>query len=252
MLKRHCKIVATLLAILLTATLFGQERNFQTRFDSVYNKGLNSVTTDAGTSVRCLETLSAYGDKLSMSQRARLSYLQMRINDAGKAGLSVPGKMQFAAPDSLNLPDSLQYAAQRYLERSMPDQAIQLLIRAIWILPEITGSSDHVKLELCEAYRQKQEYRKGISLICGLLERPAPLSDENRAYAWNRLAALYNESENPAGSYPDSVIKYSLLCLELAGRIGDKRDLAASQNELSYQYIRRKEYDKALEVSICR
>ena len=86
-------------------------------------------------------------------------------------------------------------------------------------------------------------------MIENLFERTTLLSDENRAYAWNRLAALYNESENPAGSYSDSVFKYSLLCMELAGRIGDKRDLAASQNELSYQYIRRKEYDKALDLS---
>ena len=248
-MKRPCKTVATLLAILLTTTLFAQERSFQARFDSVYNIALNSLTTDIGTSSGCFETLSAYGDKLSMAQRAWLSYLQMRIKDAGKAGLSIPGKRQSTAPDSLNLPDSLQYAASGYLERSMPDQAIQLLMRAIGILPGNTARADHVKIELCEAYRQKQEYRKGISLIYGLLERQAPLSDENRAYAWNRLAALYNESENPSGSYTDSVFKYSLLCMELAVRIGDKRDLAASQNELSYQYIRRKAYEKALDLS---
>jgi two-component system, NarL family, sensor kinase len=210
---------------------------------------LGSLATDVGTSVRCFETLSAFGDTLSMAQRAWLSYLQMRINEVGKPGLPVPGKTQFAAPESLNLPDSLQYAARSYLERSIPDQAIPLLMRAIEILPGNTGGADHVRIELCEAYRQKQEYHKGISLIYSLLERNSPLSDENKAYAWNRLAALYNESGNPAGSYPDSVIKYSLLCMELAGRIGDKRDLAASQNELSFQYIRRRKYDKAFELS---
>jgi len=248
-LKRPCKTVTALLAILLTTTLSGQERNFQTRFDSVYNKALGSLATDVRTSVRCLETLSAYGDALSMVQRAWLSYLQMRINDAGEAGSLIPGKTQFTVPDSLNLFDSLQYFARRYLERSMPDQAIPLLMRAIEILPGGTGEADHVKIELCEAYRQKQEYRKGISLIYGLLERHMPLSDENLAYAWNRLAAIYNESENPAGSYSDSVFKYSLLCMALSGRIGDKRDLAASQNELSFQYIHRKEYDNALDLS---
>jgi len=215
----------------------------------MYNKAMGSLATDVRTSVRCLKTLSACGNELSMAQRAWLSYLQMRINDAGKAGRSIPGKNQFAAPDSLNLSDSLQFSARRYLERSLPDQAIPLLMRTIKILPENTGGADHVRIELCEAYRQKQEYRKGISLISGLLEQTPPLSDENRAYAWNRLAALYNESGNPAGSYPDSVFKYSLLCMELSARIGDKRNLAASQNELSYQYIRRKKYDKALELS---
>ncbi|MEI7663724.1 MAG: histidine kinase, partial [Bacteroidota bacterium] len=186
---------------------------------------------------------------LSIVQHAWLNYLQMRINEVKNAGTSIPGKNQPAVPDSLNHPDSLQYRARWYLERSMPDNAIRLLMRAIEILPGNTAEADHFRIELCEAFRQKQEYRKGISLIYGLLERSSPLSDKNLAYAWNRLAALYNESGNPAGSYSDSVIKYSLLCMELSGRIGDKRDLATSQNELSFQYIHHKEYDKALDLS---
>ena len=248
-LKRPCTFAATLLAILLTTSLFSQDGNFQMRFDSVYNKAMGSLATDVRTSVRCFETLSAYGDKLSMIQRAWLSYLQMKIKEAVKAGDSIPGKTQPAVPELLNHPDSLPNYAQRFLERSMPDNAIRLLMRAIEILPGNSAVTDHVKIELCEAYRQKLEYNKGISLIYSLLERSVPLSDENQAYAWNRLAALYNESGTPAGSYPDSVFKYSLLCMELSGRIGDKRDLAASQNELSYQYIRRGQYDKALDLS---
>ena len=215
----------------------------------MYNKALGSLATDVKTSVRCLETLSARGDELSMVQHAWLDYLQMRINEVQNAGTFISGKNQPAVLDSLNHPDSLQYRARWYLERSMPDNAIRLLLRTIEILPGNTAEADHVRIELCEAFRQKLEYRKGISLIYGLLERPSPLSDENQAYAWNRLAALYNESGNPAGSYPDSVFKYSLLCMELSGRIGDKRDLAASQNELSYQYIMRRNYDKALDLS---
>ena len=238
-----------LMAILLTTALFSQDGNFQMRFDSVYNKAIGSLATDVRTSVRYFETLSAYGDKLSMVQRALLSYLQMKIKETVKAGDSIRRKTQPAVPDSLNHPDSLPSYAQWYLERSMPDHAIRLLMRAIEVLPGNSAVTDYVKIELCEAYRQKLEYNKGISLIYSLLERPVPLSDENLAYAWNRLAALYNESGNPAGSYPDSVFKYSLLCMELAGRINDKRDLASSQNELSYQYILSKNYNKALDLS---
>ena len=248
-LKRPCKTVATLLLILLTTTLIGQERILVTRFDSVYNKALSCLATDVRTSVRCFETLSAYGDELTIVQHSWLNYLQMRIKEAANAGASIPGITQPVVPDSLNHADSLQYCARWYLERSMPDNAIRLLMRAIEILPGNTADADHFKIELCEAYRQKLEYRKGIGLIYGLLERPLPLSDENQAYALNRLAALYNESAEPAGSYRDSVFKYSLLCMELSGRIGDKRDLAASQNELSYQYIRQKKYDKAFDLS---
>ncbi len=248
-MKRPRKTVATLLAILLTTMLFGQEKSFQSKFDSVYNKALGSLATDVSTSVRCLKTLSASGDELTMVQHAWLSYLQMRINEVVNAGASVHRNTQPDVPDSLNHPDSLQYCARWYLERSMPDNAIRVLLRAIEILPGNTADADHVKIELCEAYRQKQEYHKGISLIYDLLERPSPLSDENHAYAWNRLAALYNESENPAKSYRDSVFKYSLLCMELSARTGDKRNLAASQNELSYQYIRSRKYDKAFDLS---
>ena len=248
-MKRPCKTVATLLAFLLTTTLSGQERNFQTRFDSLYNKALGSLATDVRTSVRCLETLSASGDELSMVQQAWLSYLQMRINETGKTGTSIPGDSPPTDPALVIHPDSLPSYAQWFLERSMPDNAIRLLMRAIEILPENTADADHIRIELCEAYRQKLEYNKGISLIYRLLERSVPLSGENRAYAWNRLAALYNESGNPTLSYTDSVFKYSLLCMELAERIGDKRDLASAQNELSYQYILSRNYDKALDLS---
>ncbi len=248
-MKRPSKTVAALLAIFLTTALFAQEGNFQTRFDSLYNKALGSLATDVSASVRCLETLSSSGDELSIVQQARLSYLQMRIYEVDQAALSISGKNQFAAPDSLNFPDSLQFAARKYLERSFPDQAIPLLMQAIEILPGNTAAADYVKLELCEAYRQKQEYSKGISLIYRLLERSVPLSDKNHAYAWNRLAALYNESGNPRESYRDSVFKYSLLCQELSEKTSNKRDLATSQNELSYQYILCKNYDKALDLS---
>ena len=173
----------------------------------------------------------------------------MRINETGKTGTTDAVKTPPADPDQVKHPDSLPYHAQWYLERSMPDNAIRLLMRAIEILPGNTADADHVKIELCEAYRQKLEYNKGISLIYRLLERSSPLSDENQAYAWNRLAALYNESGNPAASYPDSVFKYSLLCMELSKRTGNMRDLATSQNELSYQYILGKNYDKALDLA---
>lgn len=248
-LKRTCKSGVTLLAFLLTTMLFSQERNIQTRFDLLYNKAMDSLATDGRTSASCLEAISAFGDDLSTLQHARFSYLQMKIMEKRKPATTVSGKTPPEDPDHVKHPDSLPSYAQWYLERSMPDNAIRLLMRAIDILPETSVDADFVRIELCEAYRQKLEYSKGISLIYRLLERPVPLSDRNQAYAWNRLAALYNESGNPAASYPDSVFKYSLLCIELSKKTGDMCDLATSQNELSYQYILCKNYDKALDLS---
>lgn len=156
---------------------------------------------------------------------------------------------RFAAPDSLNLADSLQYCARRYLERSFPDRAIPLLMKALKVLSGNNQDASHATIELCEAYRQKQEYAKAKSLLYGLLSKADGLSEKNRCYALNRLAAIFNESSTPVGSYTDSVVKYSLLGLAIALKTGDKPALATAQNELSLQYMLRKEYPKALELS---
>jgi hypothetical protein len=72
-------------------------------------------------------------------------------------------------------------------------------------------------------------YKKGI------------ISDINRAFAYNRLAAIYNEWGNPHASYPDSVMKYSDLCISLSEKINSRSNLAFSQNELSYQHYQKKQ-----------
>ncbi len=247
-LSRTGKTTAAFIAlILLSATLHGQDRLSRAQFDSIYDKAMGCLHSDAGASGKYLEILTASVEPLSDLQRARLGYLQMKIYEAAKTGKAEWS--MFAAPGPLTLRDSLQFYARRYLERSLPDLAIPLLMKALEVLPGNSGDADHTRLELCEAYRQKQEYHKGISLIETLLERPAAMSDRNRAYAYNRLAALYNECGNPAGSYTDSVFKYSLLCRELSEMTGDKPGLAAAQNELSYQYMLRKDFGRAFELS---
>ncbi|MCX6286176.1 MAG: sensor histidine kinase [Bacteroidetes bacterium] len=249
-LCRTCKTTAAVITFILMAVpLHSQYHLSRAQFDSLYDKAMGGLTADTVTSLKYLETLKASGEALSDLQRARLAYLQMKINDAAAAHKPERGNSAFAGQGHLTIPDSLQFYARRYLERSMPDMAIPLLMKALQILPVNSGDADHARIELCEAYREKQEYRKGISLIENLLERQATVSDFNRAYAFNRLAALYNEWGNPAGSYRDSVIKYSLLCRELSEKTGDKPSLAAAQNELSFQYTRTKEYHRALELS---
>ena len=247
---RTLKTAAAFIAlILLAATSHGQDRLSRAQFDSLCDKALGCLPADAGNSLKILETLKSALEPLSDVQLARLGYLQMKINEAAVTGKAERGKSAFASAGPLTRKDSLQFYARRYLERSMPDMAIPLLMKAMDALPGSSGDADHARIELCEAYRQKQEYLKGIRLMEDLLGRTAPLSDRNRAYAYNRLAALYNESGKPAGTYTDSVFKYSLLCRELSERTGDKPGLAAAQNELSFQYIRKKDYSRALDLS---
>ncbi|MCX6285140.1 MAG: hypothetical protein NTW31_13005 [Bacteroidetes bacterium] len=250
MLSRTRKTAAALIAlILMSSTLHSQNHLSRSQFDSLYDKAMGCLPADAVASQKYLETLTKGGEPLSDIQRARLGFLQMKINKTSATSPADQGKTALASPGHLILPDSLQLYARKYLERSMPDMAIPLLMKALEILPVNSGDADHARIELCEAYRQKQEYHKGVTLIENLLERQSALTERNAAYAYNRLAALYNEWAKPAESYRDSVIKYSRLCMELSEKTGDKPSLAAAQNELSLQYLLRKEYLSALELS---
>jgi signal transduction histidine kinase len=241
--------IGIITGILLTGVTFGQGHLSRTQFDSLYDRAMGELPRGIRTSKKYLELMSAGAEPLSNAQKARLGYLQMKIYDAERSISGTDKNLPFASPGSLTLPDSLQFYARNYLERSVPDLAIPLLMKALEVLPVNSGDNDRVRIDLCEAYRQKQEYRKGIDLITALLERPSPVSDRNRIYAYSRLAALYNESGIPPGSYTDSVFKYSELCRDLAERTGDKPGLAAAQNELCFQYIRKKDYAKALDLS---
>jgi signal transduction histidine kinase len=241
--------VALSAVILLTITLHGQNHFSDARFDSLYARAMSCLPADMRTSRNCLETLKAAGEPLSDIQKAKLGYLQMKINDAVKTSTGNLSNSSFTSPGPLKLRDSLKFYARRYLERSMPDMAIPLLMKALEVLPGDSRDFDYARIELCEAYRQKQEYQKGIELLETLIYRPVPMSEKNRVYAFSRLAAIYNESGKPSDSYTDSVFKYSLLCQELSKRTGDKPGLGASQNELSFQYMCKKDYDKALELS---
>jgi signal transduction histidine kinase len=110
--------------------------------------------------------------------------------------------------------------------------------------------ADYCNISLCEAYRQKQEYAKGIEMLNEILSRKSPVSDLNRAYAYNRLAAIYGDWGINKFNIADTVAKYSELCISLSEKINSKANMALSQNEISVQIRRKKRYDEALELSL--
>lgn len=139
--------------------------------------------------------------------------------------------------------------ARLYLGRSEPDKALPIFFELLQT-PKLPTDTRHLcSILVSEAYRQKRDYEKGIDLIYSLLEKTT-LSNRNRAHAYNRMAALYNEwDKRPSGS-KDSTEKYSLLCIEIAQKNGMTNLLATSQNELGYIFRLRKEFDQAIQY--CR
>jgi signal transduction histidine kinase len=243
-------ITGLIISIFPGANLFSQQFIKGFEFDSIYKKGSSVIYSDISTSKQCLKKLEYYKKELSLIQQAQTNYLRLKVIYADTATVKALEKRMFAAPDSLGHTDALIYSARKYLEKSMPDKAIPLLMEALDTLKAGSEKAVYCNINLCEAYRQKQEYAKGIDMLNEILNSKRPVSDINRAYAYNRIAAIYDEWGIDKFNINDSVLKYSDLCISLSEKIGSIANLALSQNELCYRLTLEKKYDKALELSL--
>jgi signal transduction histidine kinase len=242
-------VISIIFGILLSGNVLGQPTLTVAQFDSIYETVLNNIPSDLNKAQSGFESLSSDMTVFSPAQKAKISFLKLKILHSDAEQVAALEYRLFSAPDSLEYADSLIFTARKYLERSMPDKAISLLMRALDALPAGSDQADLCQICLCEAYRQKQEHLKGIKLLYELLQNKPLISLDNRAFAYNRLAALYNESGNFQININDSVFKYSTLSLSLAEKTDNKYNLATSQNELSYQYMVKRDYEKALALS---
>jgi len=230
--------------------VFSQQHEIGFEFDSIYNHGLSEITAKGSLSKQCLKRLELNLDQLSPLQKAKTNYLRLRVIYADKDEVRALENRMFAPAATLGKNDALIYSARKYLEKSMPDKAINLLMEALDSLTKNSEKAEYCRINLCEAYRQKQEYKKGIEMLNEILLNKSNNSDVNKALAYNRLAALYNEWGNSGYNTADSVVKYSELCIALSEKINDKGNLALSQNELSCQLLNKRQYYKALELSL--
>ena len=248
--KKLWVIIAGFLSLAYpSADLFSQQNDSGLAFDSIYHRGIAEVNSNISVSRQCLKRLELFGQPVTLVQKTRINYLKLKVFYANAEQVNAFENKMFAAPDSLGRKEALVFSASRYLEKSMPDKAIPLLMEAI----EADKSSDwtaRCTIYLSEAYREKQEYVKGAEMLNEILFKKDSISEVNRAFAYNRLAAIFNEWGKPVISYTDSVMKYSELCISLSLKINSRSNLAFSQNELSYQFYLKKQYTKALDLCL--
>jgi DNA-binding CsgD family transcriptional regulator/tetratricopeptide (TPR) repeat protein len=150
-----------------------------------------------------------------------------------------------ALPNEAN--DSILNVVNSYIKKSQPDAAIPVILDLI----ENCNSKDiliRANIYLAESYRQKDENKKGIDLIHHTIKK-YHLSVNDLAFAYNRMAALYNEWDNKNVQGKDSAIYYSEQCMKLAELAGDINLLATSQNEVAYAYRIKHDLPKALEYA---
>ncbi len=141
--------------------------------------------------------------------------------------------------------DSLFVGVREDLDRSGSKKAISSVLDIIKENRNNIEIINHAHILLAESYRIQMEYRKGIDLLYDVL-KSSGLSTYNRAYAYNRMAALYNESRLLGIDRRDSTKKYSILCLEISEKNNFIELMAASQNEMAYLFRLEKDIENAI------
>lgn len=236
--------------ITIVTTLSGQQTVTDTEYDRLYWKGLDEIVIgNISAANKIYQQLISLNQPPTPVRKAKTDYLSLWIFYSDKKQLKALEDKEFIPSDSLEYNEALIYTAGKYLGKTLPDKAVPLLMQVIDSLKENDEKAIHCRIVLCEAYRQMHEFGKGIDMLREILFRTEDLSPENKAYACNRLAALYNECGDFKSGYSDSVIKYSELCMELSENIGSRSNMALSQNELSCQYFGKGEYEKAMDLS---
>jgi len=141
--------------------------------------------------------------------------------------------------------DSILNVAKDYLKKSQPDNAIPLLLDIINNY-QTKSIAIEANIHLADAYRQKREYKKGLELL-NFIIKENNLPTASLTFAYNRMAAIYNEWGSDEISCTDSAIFYSERCISILEINEDKNLLATSQNELAYAFRIKKNYTKSLE-----
>ena len=150
--------------------------------------------------------------------------------------LGIPAKAQ----ESHNLYSNIN-TSKLLLKQSKPDKSITLIFAAINTEKISKDTLILCNILLAEAYRQKREYNKGKELLFSLL-KDAEISNYNKAYAYNRIAAIYDESKLIKISKFDTVLKYSEISLKISEEYGFDNLKYSSYNEIGYVYKNRKKY----------
>ena len=213
------------------------------QFEVEYNK-LLKVFAHARDSVESLLFLIDQEYELDEIKKARLNLIRIENYD-----LYNTDKLNYAFAESevlssQNLPKLEK--ARRYLEQGRATLAIPLILQYLETVEADSDSADFARITLVEGYRLVKEFQKGIAITNKILSKKG-LAPSNRAYAYNRLAALYAECNSSLIKLRgDSVLKYSKLCINLSKDSGYIFQLATAQNELAYYYNAKKNYNLAL------
>jgi AraC-like DNA-binding protein len=212
-------------------------------FQSDYYKACQLIRQTAD-SLEMLVEVMKQSDTLTDIQKAKLNLIQSKIYLLDEMW-ALSRLNEEVLPETADIENHLLKAAQIFIMQSRPDEGIPPILEYLENVDKDSDSAIYAKIYLAEAYRQKQEYNKGIGIIYTILGNHQ-ISPANRAFALNRMAALMSEKRMFNGNKADSVSKYSRLCLDIARKYNLTEYFALSLNELGNNYLRLNMPDSAL------
>ncbi|MBN1338907.1 MAG: helix-turn-helix transcriptional regulator [Bacteroidales bacterium] len=238
------RFLFTFMLLLTIPLCYGQSYD-SVRFESDYRKILRLMSAGRD-SLDNLINLTEKNHRLTEIQKSKLYYIKTKV-----FSLMVNENQEAENADAVidpaeNLP-LLDRAVQRIIQ-SRTAIGIPLLQEYLETACPHSDSAHYATVYLAEGYRKIGEYQREMEIIYELLDKQE-LNMNNRAFAYNRLAALYDEFNSNLAPYRyDSVFKYSNLCIKISEEKGYDNHLATAQNELGFYYQSKNEFTRALEL----
>lgn len=213
------------------------------RFEKDY-QGLLHLIRASKDSIEHAINLVDKNHHLTSIQKARLNLLNAATHNLNVTN-SEYKEIYNSDIDSISNDLSELDNAINFIKQSRTITGIPLLQKYLETNGKPEDSSDYANIYLAEGYRKIMEYQKGMDVIYDLLKKD--LSQENKAFAYNRLAALYAECGTWMVEHRyDSVLKYSNLCIRISEEYGFPYHLATAQNELCFYYYINNDYERGL------
>jgi DNA-binding CsgD family transcriptional regulator len=220
-----------------------------------YIKALEYLNIQNDTSQKYI-TLLKKRTNLNCNDKSELKYLEVLSTvqssplDSSIEKLNIElDKLHKCNSDNPDLKSKLLIlTGSLYASNSDIDKGINLILQADSLLSgsENKDLKDLCRIKLIEAHRIKKQFKIGFRLLYRILDKKN-LSERNRASAYGRMAAYYNEcsiedicAKNNAFTIQnkiDSILKYSYISLKLAQTHSYKDLIAAAYNEIGQQLI---------------
>jgi len=148
--------------------------------------------------------------------------------------------------NEISEPDSIAYAeATYYLHRGIPGVAVRKLFGLLQYVEKDSKLYFKVQISLADAYRQLRELKKGYSILYSVIDNPN-IGSEELAYAYTRIAAIFNQGRSEVPHHRDSTFKYSNLALSISEENGYDFHAATAKNEIGYLLKEKGNYEEGM------